>query len=64
MSQGRYFFLTKEDLISIVQSVQTSEPVFYVETDELIIRERQIPDGSMRYLVDQMENKDWQVLYQ
>lgn len=97
MSQGRYFFLTKEDLISIMRSVQASEPVYYVETgnfasndikrydsleeyenlgikksgegqsesflvlrqsDELIIRERQILDGSMRYLVDQMENKD------
>lgn len=32
MSQGRYFFLTKEDLISIMRSVQASEPVYYVET--------------------------------
>lgn len=102
MSQGRYFFLTKEDLISIMRSVQASEPVYYVETgnfasndikrydsleeyenlgikksgegqsesflvlrqsDELIVRERQILDGSMRYLVDQMENKDSIVLW-
>lgn len=102
MSRGRYFFITKDELISIMRSVQESEPVFYVETgnfaskdiqkyesleeyedlgikksgegqsesflvlkqsDEVIIRERQIPDGSMRYLVDQMENKDSIVLW-
>lgn len=102
MSQGRYFFLTKEDLISIMRSVQASEPVYYVETgnfdtndirkydsleeyedlgikksgeghtesflvlrqsDELIIRERQAHDGSMRYLVDQLENQDSIVIW-
>lgn len=102
MSQGRYFFLTKEDLISIMRSVQASEPVYCVETgnfasndikrydsleeyenfgikksgeghtesflvlrqsDELIIRERQAHDGSMRYLVDQLENQDSIVLW-